>query len=160
MNWLITFLHSLGLCVVVTCFSLVWKLTCMNLFEIKSTFMQLYSATLKAEDIKKNVYLDTPLSTGFLKSVVFLDARKTACHAEHDVWCFNRAAYLRKQDFLFNLQPDRSNHVTVSQPPPPIMPKLQRNRKESQEPMLAADPYHINGRGWFLRREEEPQTSL
>lgn len=31
----------------------------MNLFEIKSTFMQLYSATLKAEDIK-NVYLDTP----------------------------------------------------------------------------------------------------
>ncbi|XP_004571028.2 putative pleckstrin homology domain-containing family N member 1 [Maylandia zebra] len=52
------------------------------------------------------------------------------------------------QNWIFQLQqPDRSNHVTVSQPPPPIMPKLQRNRKESQEPMLAADPYHINGRG-------------
>ncbi|XP_006785803.2 uncharacterized protein LOC102786134 [Neolamprologus brichardi] len=52
------------------------------------------------------------------------------------------------QNWIFQLQqPDRSNYVTVSQPPPPIMPKLQRNRKESQEPMLAADPYHINGRG-------------
>lgn len=52
------------------------------------------------------------------------------------------------QNWIFQLQqPDRSNHVTVSQPPPPLMPKLQRNRKESQEPMLAADPYHINGRG-------------
>ncbi|KAL3974145.1 glutamate decarboxylase [Sarotherodon galilaeus] len=51
------------------------------------------------------------------------------------------------QNWIFQLQqPDRSNHVTVSQPPPPLMPKLQRNRKESQEPMLAADPYHINGR--------------
>uniref|UniRef100_A0AAZ1XPT8 PH domain-containing protein n=2 Tax=Oreochromis aureus TaxID=47969 RepID=A0AAZ1XPT8_OREAU len=52
------------------------------------------------------------------------------------------------QNWIFQLQqPDRSNHVTLSQPPPPLMPKLQRNRKESQEPMLAADPYHINGRG-------------
>lgn len=52
------------------------------------------------------------------------------------------------QNWIFQLQqPDRSSHVTVSHPPPPIMPKLQRSRKESQEPMLAADQYYINGRG-------------
>ncbi|XP_030589051.1 probable pleckstrin homology domain-containing family N member 1 [Archocentrus centrarchus] len=52
------------------------------------------------------------------------------------------------QNWIFQLQqPDRSSHVTVSHPPPPIMPKLQRSRKESQEPMLAADQYYISGRG-------------
>lgn len=49
-----------------------------------------------------------------------------------------------QQDFLFDLQPDRN--VAVSHAPPPIMPKLQRSRKESQEPMITADQHDINGR--------------
>ncbi|XP_055366268.1 uncharacterized protein LOC114859357 [Betta splendens] len=52
------------------------------------------------------------------------------------------------QTWMFHLQqPDRSSHVTVSPAAPPIMPKLQRNRKESQEPMLMADHFHIKGCG-------------
>ncbi|XP_069549895.1 probable pleckstrin homology domain-containing family N member 1 [Brachyistius frenatus] len=51
------------------------------------------------------------------------------------------------QNWIFQLQqPDRSGHVAVSHAPPPILPKLQRSRKESREPMLAADHCHINGR--------------
>ncbi|KAF7209085.1 probable pleckstrin homology domain-containing family N member 1 [Nothobranchius furzeri] len=51
------------------------------------------------------------------------------------------------QYWLFQLQqPDRNSHVTVSRPPPPLMPKLQRSRKESQEPIVAADQSHSNGR--------------
>ncbi|XP_018530695.1 probable pleckstrin homology domain-containing family N member 1 [Lates calcarifer] len=51
------------------------------------------------------------------------------------------------QNWIFHLQqPDRSSHVSLSQPAPPIMPKLQRSKKESQEPMIMADQYHINGR--------------
>ncbi|CAK6955022.1 probable pleckstrin homology domain-containing family N member 1 [Scomber scombrus] len=51
------------------------------------------------------------------------------------------------QNWIFQLQqPDRSSNITVSQAAPPIMPKLQRSRKESQEPMITADQYHINGR--------------
>ncbi|XP_067447673.1 probable pleckstrin homology domain-containing family N member 1 isoform X1 [Thunnus thynnus] len=50
------------------------------------------------------------------------------------------------QTWIFQLQqPDRSGNVTVSHAAPPIMPKLQRNRKESREPMITADQYHING---------------
>ncbi|XP_058499716.1 uncharacterized protein LOC131468981 isoform X1 [Solea solea] len=51
------------------------------------------------------------------------------------------------QNWMFHLQqPDRSSHVTVSPAPPPILPKLHRSRKESQEPMISADQCHINGR--------------
>lgn len=51
------------------------------------------------------------------------------------------------QNWIFHLQqPDRSSHVTVSHAPPPVLPKLQRSRKESQEPMITADQCHINGR--------------
>ncbi|XP_072222356.1 probable pleckstrin homology domain-containing family N member 1 isoform X2 [Leuresthes tenuis] len=51
------------------------------------------------------------------------------------------------QNWIFQLQqPDRSSHVTVSRAPPPIMPKLQRIRKESQEPIMTANHCHINGR--------------
>ncbi|XP_035501987.1 uncharacterized protein LOC118317425 isoform X1 [Scophthalmus maximus] len=52
------------------------------------------------------------------------------------------------QNWIFQLQqPDRSSHITVTQAAPPIMPKLQRSRKESQEPMITADQCYINGRG-------------
>ncbi|XP_054465749.1 pleckstrin homology domain-containing family N member 1 isoform X2 [Anoplopoma fimbria] len=48
------------------------------------------------------------------------------------------------RNWMFQLQkPDRN--VTVSHTAPPIMPKLQRSRKESQEP-ITADQCHINGR--------------
>ncbi|XP_031142442.1 uncharacterized protein LOC116040878 isoform X2 [Sander lucioperca] len=48
---------------------------------------------------------------------------------------------------IFQLQqPDRSSHITVSHAAPPIMPKLQRSRKESQEPIITGDQCHINGR--------------
>ncbi|XP_022049721.1 probable pleckstrin homology domain-containing family N member 1 [Acanthochromis polyacanthus] len=51
------------------------------------------------------------------------------------------------QNWIFHLQqPDRSSHVTASQAPPPVLPKLQRSRKESQEPMITANQCHINGR--------------
>ncbi|XP_059189584.1 probable pleckstrin homology domain-containing family N member 1 [Centropristis striata] len=51
------------------------------------------------------------------------------------------------RNWMFQLQqPDRDSHVTVSPTAPPLMPKLQRNRKESQEPMIPADQCHINGR--------------
>ncbi|KAK5863217.1 hypothetical protein PBY51_000264 [Eleginops maclovinus] len=51
------------------------------------------------------------------------------------------------RNWMFQLQqPDRNSHVAVSHAPPPIMPKLQRSRKESQEPMTTVDPRHINGR--------------
>ncbi|KAL7397931.1 hypothetical protein ABVT39_001791 [Epinephelus coioides] len=51
------------------------------------------------------------------------------------------------RNWMFQLQqPDRNSHVTVSRTAPPIMPKLQRNRKESQEPMITADQCRINGR--------------
>nr|XP_020468180.1 uncharacterized protein LOC109967160 isoform X2 [Monopterus albus] len=50
------------------------------------------------------------------------------------------------QNWIFQLQqPDEGSHVTVSHPAPPIMPKLQRSRKESQEPTITADPCPING---------------
>ncbi|KAK5894271.1 hypothetical protein CesoFtcFv8_010981 [Champsocephalus esox] len=49
------------------------------------------------------------------------------------------------RNWMFQLQqPDRN--VAVSHAPPPIMPKLQRSRKESQEPMITADQHDINGR--------------
>ncbi|XP_013865825.1 uncharacterized protein LOC106518928 [Austrofundulus limnaeus] len=52
------------------------------------------------------------------------------------------------QNWIFQLQqPDRSSRVTASHPPPAIMPKLQRNRRPSQEPIMAAEQCHINGRG-------------
>ncbi|KAK1898729.1 Rho guanine nucleotide exchange factor 6 [Dissostichus eleginoides] len=51
------------------------------------------------------------------------------------------------RNWMFQLQqPDRNSHVAMSQAPPPIMPKLQRSRKESQEPMITADQRHINSR--------------
>ncbi|KAF3860115.1 hypothetical protein F7725_000370 [Dissostichus mawsoni] len=51
------------------------------------------------------------------------------------------------RNWMFQLQqPDRKSHVAMSQAPPPIMPKLQRSRKESQEPMITADQRHINSR--------------
>ncbi|KAL3063762.1 pleckstrin homology domain-containing family N member 1 [Trematomus bernacchii] len=51
------------------------------------------------------------------------------------------------RNWMFQLQqPDRNSHVAASHAPPPIMPKLQRSRKESQEPMITADQRHINGR--------------
>ncbi|KAM4562174.1 putative pleckstrin homology domain-containing family N member 1 isoform 2-T2 [Odontesthes bonariensis] len=51
------------------------------------------------------------------------------------------------QNWIFQLQqPDQSSHVSVSRAPPPIMPKLQRIRKESQEPIMTANQRHINGR--------------
>ncbi|KAJ4934188.1 hypothetical protein JOQ06_006993 [Pogonophryne albipinna] len=51
------------------------------------------------------------------------------------------------RNWMFQLQqPDRNSHVAVSHAPPPIMPKLQRSRKESQEPMITADQHDINGR--------------
>lgn len=51
------------------------------------------------------------------------------------------------QTWIFHLQkPDRGSHIIMSQPPPPLVPKLQRNRKESQELILAGDQCHVNGR--------------
>ncbi|XP_074500721.1 pleckstrin homology domain-containing family N member 1 [Sebastes fasciatus] len=51
------------------------------------------------------------------------------------------------RNWMFQLQqPDRSSHVTASHAAPPIMPKLQRSRKESKEPMITTDQRHINGR--------------
>ncbi|KAK2897915.1 rho guanine nucleotide exchange factor 7 isoform X1 [Channa argus] len=48
------------------------------------------------------------------------------------------------QNWIFQLQqPDRSSHITLSQVAPPIMPKLHRNRTESQEPIVTADHHHI-----------------
>ncbi|XP_070695789.1 probable pleckstrin homology domain-containing family N member 1 [Pempheris klunzingeri] len=60
-----------------------------------------------------------------------------SCTCQEDYW-----------NWIFQLQqPDRSSHVPVSHAaPPPIMPKLHRSRKESQEPMITADQCHINGR--------------
>ncbi|KAM8755437.1 putative pleckstrin homology domain-containing family N member 1 isoform 1-T2 [Acanthopagrus schlegelii] len=59
-----------------------------------------------------------------------------SCVCQEDYW-----------NWIFQLQqPDRSSHVTVSHPAPPIMPKLQRSRKESQEPMITNDKSRINGR--------------
>ncbi|XP_023263629.1 rho guanine nucleotide exchange factor 7-like [Seriola lalandi dorsalis] len=50
------------------------------------------------------------------------------------------------QNWIFHLQqPDRSS-IPASQAAPPIVPKLQRSRKESQEPMILADQCQINGR--------------
>ncbi|XP_035513037.1 uncharacterized protein LOC118324692 [Morone saxatilis] len=58
-----------------------------------------------------------------------------SCSCQEDYW-----------NWIFQLQqPDRNSHVTVSHAPPPIMPKLQRSRKESQEPMIKANQCHING---------------
>ncbi|XP_020490957.1 probable pleckstrin homology domain-containing family N member 1 [Labrus bergylta] len=57
-----------------------------------------------------------------------------SCTCQEDYW-----------NWIFQLQqPDRSGHVSVSPPAPPIKPKVQRSRKESQEPMLS-DQHHING---------------
>ncbi|XP_070767199.1 rho guanine nucleotide exchange factor 7 [Enoplosus armatus] len=51
------------------------------------------------------------------------------------------------RNWIFQLQqPDKGSHVTVSHAGPPVMPKLQRSRKEPQEPMIRADQRHINGR--------------
>ncbi|TKS77183.1 Rho guanine nucleotide exchange factor 6 [Collichthys lucidus] len=59
-----------------------------------------------------------------------------SCICQEDYW-----------NWIFQLQQlDRNSHVTVSHPPPPIMPKLQRSRKQSQEPMITSDQCHINGR--------------
>ncbi|XP_037628460.1 probable pleckstrin homology domain-containing family N member 1 [Sebastes umbrosus] len=50
------------------------------------------------------------------------------------------------RNWMFQLQqPDRSSHVTASHAAPPIMPKLQKSRKESKEPMITADQRHVNG---------------
>ncbi|XP_041859150.1 uncharacterized protein LOC121651212 [Melanotaenia boesemani] len=50
------------------------------------------------------------------------------------------------QNWMFQLQqPDRSSQVTVSRAPPPIMPKLQKSRKESQELFIRSDQCHMNG---------------
>ena len=76
----------------------------------------------------------------------FLDSQNILFAVLKFVW-------LRQQAFLFDLQPDRSSHVTVSHPAPPIMPKLQRSRKESQEPMITSDKSRINGRSWLNRKK-------
>lgn len=41
---------------------------------------------------------------------------------------------------------DKSSHAAVSHSAPPVGPKLQRSRKESQEPMITADRCHVNRR--------------
>lgn len=57
-----------------------------------------------------------------------------SCTCQEDYW-----------NWIFQLQqPDRNTHVTMSPPAPPIKPKLQRSRKESQEPIIA-DQHHMNG---------------
>ncbi|XP_045912543.1 uncharacterized protein LOC123975266 [Micropterus dolomieu] len=51
------------------------------------------------------------------------------------------------RNWMFQLQqPDRNSHVIGCHAGPPVMPKLQRSRKESQEPIITADQCHINGR--------------
>ncbi|XP_037335362.2 rho guanine nucleotide exchange factor 7 isoform X1 [Pungitius pungitius] len=51
------------------------------------------------------------------------------------------------RNWMFQLQqPDRNSHVAVSHTAPPIMPKLQRSRKETQEPTRPANQCGINGR--------------
>ncbi|XP_076022818.1 putative pleckstrin homology domain-containing family N member 1 [Genypterus blacodes] len=51
------------------------------------------------------------------------------------------------QNWIFQLQqPKKSSGDIVSHKAPPIMPKLYRSRMESQEPMIAADYCHTNGR--------------
>ncbi|XP_028266046.1 probable pleckstrin homology domain-containing family N member 1 [Parambassis ranga] len=53
------------------------------------------------------------------------------------------------QNWVFYLQqPDRrSSYISENRPPPPIMPKLQKSRKESnQDAMIPADQRQINGR--------------
>ncbi|XP_068194349.1 probable pleckstrin homology domain-containing family N member 1 [Antennarius striatus] len=59
-----------------------------------------------------------------------------SCARQEDYW-----------NWIFQLQkPDQSSHITVSHAAPPVMPKLQRSRKESQEPTITANQCHINGR--------------
>lgn len=59
-----------------------------------------------------------------------------SCTCQEDYW-----------NWIFQLQqPDRSSHVTVSHAAPPVMPKLQRSRKESQEAMITTDQSRVNGR--------------
>lgn len=48
--------------------------------------------------------------------------------------------------FYFSSQPDQNSHITLSHTATPIVPKLQRSRKESQEPMIRADQCDLNGR--------------
>ncbi|KAM7404360.1 hypothetical protein PAMP_011713 [Pampus punctatissimus] len=51
------------------------------------------------------------------------------------------------QNWLFQLQqPDRSSRVTVSRAAPPIMPKLKRSQKDSQEPKITDHRFDINRR--------------
>ncbi|KAI3357132.1 hypothetical protein L3Q82_015595 [Scortum barcoo] len=51
------------------------------------------------------------------------------------------------RNWMFQLQqPERNSHATMSPTGPPIMPKLQRSRKDFQDPMITADQCHINGR--------------
>ncbi|KAM7410944.1 hypothetical protein PAMA_021080 [Pampus argenteus] len=51
------------------------------------------------------------------------------------------------QNWLFQLQqPDRSSRVTVSRAAPPIMPKLKRSQKESQEPKITDHRFDNNRR--------------
>ncbi|XP_028309389.1 probable pleckstrin homology domain-containing family N member 1 [Gouania willdenowi] len=52
------------------------------------------------------------------------------------------------QKWIFHLQqPGRGGHLTGSQKPPPIVPKLHRSRKESQQQIKVAEQCHNNGRG-------------
>ncbi|XP_011619657.2 pleckstrin homology domain-containing family N member 1 isoform X1 [Takifugu rubripes] len=49
-----------------------------------------------------------------------------SCAHQEDYW-----------SWIFQLQqPDRNSHVTVSHAAPPLVPKLQRSKKESQEPII------------------------
>ncbi|XP_056279632.1 rho guanine nucleotide exchange factor 7-like [Pseudoliparis swirei] len=51
------------------------------------------------------------------------------------------------RNWMFQLQqPDRNRPVPVSRSAPPLMPKLQRSRKESQEAVTPAGQRHITGR--------------
>ncbi|XP_074538456.1 putative pleckstrin homology domain-containing family N member 1 [Halichoeres trimaculatus] len=64
-----------------------------------------------------------------------LEPLLVSCTCQEDYW-----------NWIFQLQqPDRDGHVTVNPPAPPIKSKLQRSRKESQEPIIK-DQYHVNGR--------------
>ncbi|XP_029910929.1 pleckstrin homology domain-containing family N member 1 [Myripristis murdjan] len=50
------------------------------------------------------------------------------------------------QNWIFQLQqPEKNSYITTSHAAPPLMPKLQRSRKESEEPMITADQCHSNG---------------
>ncbi|XP_038154439.1 uncharacterized protein LOC119792056 [Cyprinodon tularosa] len=52
------------------------------------------------------------------------------------------------QTWIFHLQqPDRDSHIFLSQPPPPLVPKLQRSGKEFHDPSLSDAQYHINSWG-------------